>query len=228
MSTFSRSSSSLSHSSRRHSRGWVLAGSIALLVVVGLGVWRWASLTGKPGVLPALFPDKASSAYSEYQSKQYIRRSSDLLDITIPESATVAEVVDLVSLRSQTPSIADVYDGVENGDYLILFDNQMVIYRPRANQVIYHGPDPKKIVENAEVTVQGVVNFQVKNKNALLINPEEMPEVRQIVDLEGVKLTDPKFFKDAKLGDVVAIFPENKIKVLFRLGLNEIINVQGI
>lgn len=65
-----------------------------------------------------------------------------------------------------------------------------------------------------------------KLKNVLLIDSEESPIIAKVSDVEKIKTTNPEFYKNIKLGDIVFIFSYRV--VIYRESENKIINIAPV
>ncbi len=77
----------------------------------------------------------------------------------------------------------------------------------------------KSLVAKKDLTNKELVLLVEK----LVVLPKETPTIATVSDV--AKLEGQTFFKDAKNGDKVLLFPESKKAILFRPGIDKIINI---
>jgi hypothetical protein len=83
----------------------------------------------------------------EITSEEVKSQVKSLIMVNEEENPTVAEIRDVERLQSENPSL---YANVENGDYLLVYSDQAIIY----------SPDKDKLIKVAPITLTGVDEAQ--------------------------------------------------------------------
>lgn len=75
----------------------------------------------------------AASSQGELSQAEVIARIREHMTISTEMKPTVAAVVDVEKLREKNPGF---YADAENGDYLVVTQNQAILYSPRRDRII--------------------------------------------------------------------------------------------
>jgi len=162
---------------------------------------------------------------------QVINEVSKLTPVPPTEIPSVVAVIgdgtnlpDIDKIKTQNDYNAQVYKDAQNGDYVLAYTNKMIIYRKSTNTVIYNGDSPIAL-QNAQST--DLTNAVSKAAKAASIIPQdntETPQLSVINDVTKLQGVNAVFYKDAKTGDIVAVYAQAAKIVIYRSSSDTIIN----
>lgn len=166
----------------------------------------------------------AKGESGEYQ--QIIERVAELVRVDSKETPSVAKVNNAEALRAENPIQQQVYALAQDGDYVIGFTDQMVIYRQSTDEVVYVGMSPGQILQQAQLEV--IKGIELKLKEAGLL-PEDSasiqkPEINIIANAELFKSRDPEFYANAQDNDFLVVYNDIGLIAVYRQDTAEVIN----
>lgn len=180
------------------------------------------------GVIALVYFMFATPPYlSEYDlNRKILDEISQLTDVNVLDKATTfATVVDSEKLKGENEIQEEVYKDVQNNDYVVVFTNEMIIYRRSEKKIIYEGLTPVAIYQEQTNTLVNGVKKAI-NDSGLLAKPlteEEVPQLVMIDDVAVLKEQDAEFYKDARKGDLIASL-QNGLVVIYRPETGVIVN----
>lgn len=131
---------------------------------------------------------------------------------------------DINSLKSENQANAQVYANAMNGDYVLGYSSKMIIYRKNTQSVIYEGLSPVALVTNTQNTVAS--NIVTKAKELKLLSPDsnQTPQLSVVTDVTSLQNIDRNFYANVQKDDLIAVFPESSLILIYRQSNNTIIN----
>lgn len=129
---------------------------------------------------------------------------------TLPTTAPViAEVMDVAVLKNEHPVNAQVYADAQDGDKVIAYEDRLNIYREDDNQIIYDGKNPTQLAQEQYLAELQAVLTKV---SALTdINPQSVPQLSTIGDVDKLRETDAEVFANAANGDNILVYTDRII-----------------
>ena len=160
-------------------------------------------------------------------NKTILDEVSKLTSVNILDNTTsFAVIVDADKLRNENAIQKEVYKDAQNGDYVILFKDQMIIYRRPEKKIIYQGDSPATIANNQRLTLAQKIGKKVYDAGLIPSDKKEIsvPQLSEVTDAEQTKKQSEEFFADVKVGDIIAYFPDLNLVVLYRPSTDMLIN----
>ncbi len=164
------------------------------------------------------------SIYNNFQNKQAVASVGTLAQNIPSEEPVVAVVTDADKLRGENGIQAEIYKDAQNGDYVLGYTNRMIIYRQSSNKIIYDGGTPQMKLQDAQQGLVEQIVDVVKNAGLISRDATETPQVSVINDVVSLKKTDETFYVNVRNGDLLVLFPQNEVIVLYNVNTKEIIN----
>ncbi len=161
--------------------------------------------------------------YNQALNNQIINEVSKLAIVAPTENPVIAVVSDAEKVREANAVQAVVYKDAKNGDYVLGYSSKLIIYRRPENKIIYDGDNPNTLLDKAQKTITSSVISKAKSAGLLDSNSEEQPQLSTVTDPALLLKQDPNFYQDAKKDDIIAIFPEKELIVLYRQNGDSII-----
>jgi len=159
--------------------------------------------------------DPKSDEFKNYVLANQVRKLANINDTEPP---VIAIVSDIDKLRNANSIQKEIYKDAQNGDYVLGFVSKMVIYRKQDNKIIYMGDSPKLTQDKEQADVITQLKAQAKSININLTDSN--PQISTITD---ASLLNTTFYKNAKLGDIVAFFAKDGIVIVYRTTTEQII-----
>jgi len=149
---------------------------------------------------------------------------AQLTDINTSQTSTIAEVADADQLRDENAIQAQVYKDAQNGDYVIGFEDKMVIYRRSENKIIYEGQSPGQILRTTQQDLINTISELVVEKGLIASDSEEVPQVNVVAEVDAFKAQSAEFYVNLAVGDVIAVYNDAGVIVVYRPETGVIIN----
>ncbi len=130
----------------------------------------------------------------------------------------------LNELRNGNSIQEEVYKDSQPGDYVVVYQDRMIIYRRDGRSVVYDGPSPGQIAQNNEVELLNKILARAKSEGLIAEGEEEVPQASVVEDPQQLVSQDPDFYSRAQTGDIIAVFPENQVIVLYNPNNDSIYN----
>lgn len=145
--------------------------------------------------------------------------------LRIGDETTLPDIKELQELSEFTK---EVYKDAKNGDYVLGFKEKLVIYRRDDNLIVYDGKNPTALENESRESIRTLAQKIIdKSFEEELLDPKienDVPSLLRVDNLKELQEDDPEFYKDAKEGDIIAQFTENRVILIYREKSEEIIN----
>jgi hypothetical protein len=149
-----------------------------------------------------------------------IEQVEKLTDVPQGQTPIIAQITDVESLKSENEYQAEIYANAKNEDYVFGYGSRMVIYREDDKQIIYDGPVPQAKIE--EEVIQSIVDAAGKEGISLTVSsPVQLSVVN---DPDTLRNNSGGFYEVAVVGDIIAIYPEEQLILLYRPSENRLVN----
>jgi len=162
--------------------------------------------------------------YQDYQNQQVLSEVGALTTLNKSETPVIAQVSDAEALRKENAIQAQVYKDAKNGDYVIGYTDKLIIYRKEEGKLIYNGDTPSAVLTKSQQDIIDGIIEKTKEKNLISQDSTEQPQVSIVSDISKLKGQNPTFYANARNNDVVAIFSDSQVIVLYNLETKTIIN----
>jgi hypothetical protein len=163
-----------------------------------------------------------SRLVQEFQNQQIISEVSRLTQVSSNEAPAIALISNAEDLRSENEIQKIVYKDAQNGDFVIGYTNK-IINRRAENKIIYEGDAPNTILNKVQTDVLDEVVSEAKDEDLIEESSQEVPLVSIITDVEKLKSQDPSFYAKAQVNDILALFPDSGIIVVYRQEIKKIV-----
>jgi hypothetical protein len=158
-------------------------------------------------------------------------RKNDALVKTVASKATVSQteapqiatVTDADKLRSSSPIAADIYKDVKSGDKILAYSDKIIVYRESESKVVYDGLSPGQKVQEVQQELAVKIRAKAVETNILPKGNTESPQLSIVSDAAEMQKSS-KFYAKTVKDDIVAIFPQAEIIILYRPSDGTIIN----
>ncbi len=184
------------------------------VVVIGIVVVQLVTLY-------FLFDIKGQGSTSNAQILQEV---SVLTNIDTSQDPTIALVSNADNLKSENTIHQKVYADAQDGDYVIGFEDKMLIYRRSSNEIIYEGKSPGQILQDTRASLSNRVIELAKESELIPQDTTSEPQISVVTDVETSKKRDPEFYENLASQDVVAIFNSEGVIIIYRSDTDEIVN----
>lgn len=158
------------------------------------------------------------SGVREFNSR--LEKVGDL--VTLPQGQTplVAQITDVESLKSENAYQAEIYANAMDGDFVYGYGERMIIYRESTDQIIYDGLGPVAKIE--EEIVSSLVS--AANSAGLDIEASDPVQLSVVNDPAQLQSAQGAFYTNAQAGDIIAIYPEVQLILLYRPSSSSLVN----
>lgn len=164
------------------------------------------------------------SVIDQRQVAQITEEIANSIDIKINEFSTPLQVIADVKSLQENEIDATVYKDAKNGDYVIGYGDKMVIYRLGEKKVVYNDLNPNAILEKAQKEIVSNIVTQAKNLNLIPQDSAESPTLSLVSDPSLLIAQEPVFYRDVKENDVIAVFGNAQVILIYRQEGNSVIN----
>lgn len=127
-------------------------------------------------------------------------------------------------LREENAIQAAVYKDAQDGDYVLLYSNKMIVYREKENRVIYEGDTPAAILQKTQQDILTKVTTKAKDAGIISSSSDEVPQLSTITDVANLQKENPSFYSNAANDDVIALFQSAGKIVIYRPDTDTIVN----
>jgi len=162
--------------------------------------------------------------YQQYQNQQVINEVGALTTLNTGETPVIAQVSDAEALRKENSIQAQVYKDAKNGDYVLGYTNKLIIYRKGETKLIYDGDTPSAVLTKNQELIITDISTKAKEAGLIDTDSQETPQVSVITDITKLKSENPTFYSIARNNDVVAVFSESQLIVLYNIESKSILN----
>lgn len=160
----------------------------------------------------------------ENLNKKVIKEVADQVDVNPYEVPTIAVIANAESLKSGNVIQAQIYQDAQDGDFVLGYSNKMVIYRRDSKEVIYDGDSPGATLTKTQQKVSEEIRALAIGQGLLTPETTEEPQLSVVSDPQKLKERDDKFYADIQEGDVVAVFSDAGLIILYRQETGAIVN----
>lgn len=160
----------------------------------------------------------------QLQNQQLINEVASKVEITSGETPVIATVTDPEELRNANGAQAQVYKDAQSGDYVLGYSDRLIIYRRASGTIIYDGVTPSGLVNQAQELIIEKITTKAKDRSLISQDSTEIPQISLITDIDTLKKTDPTFYATAKNNDIVGLFAQAQIIVLYNQESDSIVN----
>lgn len=136
---------------------------------------------------------------------------------------TVVELKDVGKLREANELQKTVYKDAQDGDFAVVGQDRMVIYRRSTGHLVYDGDSVTTVANKNQQQIIDDVVTELKAKSVLSADYKGTPQVQVIQDLALVKQQNPSFYTNARVNDLIVMIPESQQIILYRLDTKEIV-----
>lgn len=161
--------------------------------------------------------------YQQWQDQLTINEIAAKAEFDRNSNPVLAVITDVEALRSDNGANAQVYKDAQNGDSVLGIGQQrIIVYRRSEGKIVYDGDNPATLVTKAQEKLVNDVKERAKARGLVPQDSTETPQLSLVTDAQSLLAADPNFYKNARNGDVIAIFQQAKLIVLYNQESNEI------
>jgi hypothetical protein len=154
---------------------------------------------------------------------QVLSAVASLTTINTAESPVIAVISDAQGLREENAIQAEVYKDAQNGDYVLGYSDKMIIYRKQDNTIIYEGDSPTDMLTKNQETLMNSIISKAKEQGIIPSTSEEEPALSVVTDIAVLQAQDPTFYSSARNNDIIAIFSQAEVILLYNNDTGSII-----
>lgn len=140
------------------------------------------------------------------------------------ETPDMAVVSDVDKLKGENSIQAQVYKDAQNGDYVLVYTNEMIIYRRQASKVVYQGDAPATIANSTQQQISDAVISKARAAGIVATDSTETPQLSVVTDVNALKSQSADFYANVQEGDVLAVFSQAKKIIIYRSATGTIVN----
>lgn len=144
-----------------------------------------------------------------------VREVAGVSDSLVPLDIVELDDTLLEDLKGQNDIQDEVYKDAQSGDYVVIFNDRMIIYRRDSRTVVYEGDSPAQIAQNNQLAVVNAIIEKAKDQRIIDSSSEETPQVSQVTDPQKLIEQNADFYARAEEGDLIAVFPQSKKIILY-------------
>jgi len=122
---------------------------------------------------------------------------------------------DIDTLRKANQINARVYEGAENGDYVLLYTSKMIIYREKSKTIIYNGETPQQLLGRSQKAVVALSVKKAKDSGLIPNENTEEPQVSVVQDPEALKKVNV-FYNEVQKDDLIISFTNPSLVIVYR------------
>ncbi len=148
----------------------------------------------------------------------------ELVDIESFKSPEVTQLLDVDYLKSLDAIQAEVLKDAQNGDWVVSYEDQMIIYRRDDDKIIYNDKTALKKIEERNQEILNDISSEAKEKGFISSDSAEVPTVTQIANASSLRKEEPVFYSQAENGDFVVTYEDAGVILLYRLSDSTIYN----
>lgn len=162
--------------------------------------------------------------WQQFQNNMLLGEVSSKVSITSQETPIIATVTNADELRNANGAQAQIYKDAQTGDYVIGFSDRLIIYRRSTGEIIYDGVTPSGLVNETQQRITEIVATKAKEAGLIPQNSTEIPQISLITDIETLSKTNPEFYSNANNNDIVGLFAQAQVIVVYNQESDSIIN----
>jgi len=144
---------------------------------------------------------------------------------TIAQIGDKKYLEDIDTLKKANQINARVYEGAENGDYVLLYTSKMIIYREKSKTIIYNGETPQQLLSRSQKAVVALSVKKAKDSGLIPNENTEEPQVSVVQDPEALKKVNA-FYNEVQKDDLIISFTNPSLVIVYRPS-NDIIVKSG-
>lgn len=159
-----------------------------------------------------------------FQNQQLINEVASKTTINTAENPVIATVTNAQRVRDENAANEQVYKDAQNGDYVLGYSDKMIIYRQSTGTIIYEGANPSTLITNAQQKLIEDITTKAKELGLVEDESEEIPQISLITDVKSLQTANPEFYSLARNNDIVALFAQSQLIVLYNQETATIVN----
>lgn len=147
-----------------------------------------------------------------------------LVEVDSNGSPAIAVISNADNLRAENAIHSEIYKDAKNGDYVLGYQDKMVIYRRESGEIIYEGFSPGQVLRNTQSDLTAKINALVRESELVSDESDENPELSIVSEVDTFKSRNSKFYADLEQDDVIAIYSEAGVIVIYRPDSGDLVN----
>jgi hypothetical protein len=157
--------------------------------------------------------------------QQIVQEVGKLTTINQFEDPNISIVKDVENIKKQNELNAVAFKDAKDGDYVLTFNDKIVIYRRAENRVVYNGDSPVQMLNKLRTgLVTKALDKARKDKIITATNTEVgNPAMEEVTDVDAKKKQDPVLYANVQKGDVLISLPNQKLILIYRPSSDTII-----
>lgn len=156
-------------------------------------------------------------------SVQLVNEVSRLVAVDPYAIPNIAVISDVNALKAGGPVYAETYKNAQNGDYLLVMGDRLLVYRRTPAQIVYDGDAPGVALSKQQRQDVANANTVAAQRGLIAKNPNETPLATLVDNPDALKQQNSSFYAELIKGDIVAEYKENGVIIIFRPSTKEII-----
>jgi hypothetical protein len=151
-----------------------------------------------------------------------VEEISEQTSVNTLEQPVISQIRDAEQLRNSNIATNRVYADAQEGDYVILYSDKMIIYRRPTQSIIYEGETPQQIISQSQNEFTQRVLGIAKTNEIISEDYSGIPQLSGVTEqnIEALKEQNGEFFELAQTGDVIALFQNEQKIMLIRPNTN--------
>ncbi len=148
---------------------------------------------------------------------------AEMTTVNESENPLVATISDVDALKKENQFQAEVYEDAQNGDYVVAYTDKMIIFRKAENKIIYEGETPQQKLNKFQKELLDAV-LKKAEESSISIVENDTPQINVVQDVNKLRQSVPGFYDAAAKNDLIALFPQSQVVILYRQSEDRIIN----
>lgn len=148
---------------------------------------------------------------NQLKSVQILNEVSKLANVPpaeIPQMSVIGDnnIPNAEDLKKANAITAEIYKDANDGDYILLYTNKLVVYSVKSGKIIYDGDTPNAIADAQSKLIIEKIITKAKESGIVSSDYAETPQIQVVTDAELVKQGNPTFYQDLAVNDIIATF----------------------
>jgi len=143
----------------------------------------------------------------------------------IPVVARVGDkknLADVETLKKGNAIDAEIYKDAQDGDYVLGYNNSLVIYRRDGDKVVYNGDTAQQKLTKSQQSLVQLIIKKAQDKQLIPADYKTAPQVSVVTDPDAVKKINA-FYADVQKDDLIAQFSSPDVVVVYRPASDQIV-----
>lgn len=153
-----------------------------------------------------------------------VRKVAGISESLIPLDVLQIDENMLTGLRDGNVIQEEVYKDVQPGDYVVIYEDRMVVYRRNSKEVVYSGKTPAQIAQDSQVEILNKILTRAKSDGLIEEGNEEVPQASVVEKPQELISKDAQFYSRVQKGDIIVVFPEHELILLYNPNNDSIYN----